>query len=406
MKRWVSIVTAAILASGGSIGQAEPPSGASPAESNVRGAQSPSIGADRSIYFSLKAPDANGVQVAGGDGLGAGPFRMTKGTDGVWSVTIPPAVPGFHYYWFVLDGVSVNDPSSETYFGYNKETSGIEVPEAGADFYAVRDVPHGEVRAKWYFSKITGEWRRALVYTPPDYDKNPKRRYPVLILQHGSGENETGWTRQGRANFILDNLIATGKADPMIIVMDWGYATRAGTAPVAVGPGTPPQNFRIAFSAFEDVVVQDLIPAIDASYRTVPDREHRAMAGLSMGGMQTLFVTLHNLEKFSYIGSFSGPIITGLNARPPDGAQQQPFDTKTAYEGAFADPVAFNKKVKLLWLGVGTAEPAQFRTGIKGAEEALTAAGVHVVYIESAGTAHEWQTWRRALYDFAPRLFR
>ncbi len=145
---------------------------------------------------------------------------MTKGADGTWSVTTPPAVPGFHYYWFVLNGVAVNDPASRSYFGYGKETTAVEVPEAGVDFYDLKDVPHGEVRAKWYRSRITGDWRRAFVYTPPGYDQNPKTRYPVLILQHGSGEDETGWTRQGRAQFILDNLIAAGKARPMIVVMD------------------------------------------------------------------------------------------------------------------------------------------------------------------------------------------
>ena len=184
-----------------------------PAASNVRNAESPAISTDRRITFSLKAPEAANVQLAGGDGLGQGPFAMTKGAEGIWTVTTPPAVPGFHYYWFVLNGVSINDPGSETYFGYGKETSGIEVPESGVNFYAIENVPHGEVRAKWYLSKITGQWRRAMVYTPPDYDRNPGQRYPVLILQHGAGENETGWTKQGKANFILDNLIAAKKAD-------------------------------------------------------------------------------------------------------------------------------------------------------------------------------------------------
>ena len=376
------------------------------ATSNVRGAQSPRIYADRRIIFTLKAPDAKSVQVAGGDGLGKGPFPMTKSADGVWSVTTPPAVPGFHYYWFVLDGVSVNDPGSETYFGYNKETSGIEVPEGGVSFYDVKDVPHGEVRTKWYFSRTTGEWRRAFVYTPPGYDKASTTRYPVLILQHGMGENETGWTKQGRANFILDNLIAEGRAKPMIVVTDCGYATKAGMSAVAAGPGAPARNFQQAFSAFEDVVINDLIPFIDASYSTIPDKQHRAMAGLSMGGMQTLFITLHHLDKFAYIGSFSGPIIASLSAgkQPAGAAQPPPFDTKTAYEGAFADPSAFNKQVKLLWLGAGTEEK-QFHGGIKGAADALKASGVDVVFFESPGTAHEWQTWRRDLHDFAPRLF-
>ena len=183
----------------------------------------------------------------------------------------------------------------------------------------------------------------------------------------------------------------------MLVVMDCGYAAKAGTPVVAAGPGAPPRNFQQAFSAFEDVVINDLIPMIDASFRTIPEKGQRAMAGLSMGGMQTLFITLHHLDKFAYIGSFSGPILTG--AQPPQ------FDTKTAYEGAFANPSAFNRQVKLLWLGAGTDEK-QFHDGIQRAAEALKASGVDVVFFESPGTAHEWQTWRRDLRDFAPRLFR
>jgi enterochelin esterase-like enzyme len=407
MKQLFFAIAVATLVAGPGTAISRAASTAHPATSNVRNASSPSVAADRSITFTLWAPEATSVQLAGGDGLGPGPFPMAKDKDGLWSVTTPPAVPGFHYYWFVLDGVSINDPGSETYFGYGRETSGIEVPDADADFYAVNNVPHGEVRAKWYRSTTTGQWRRALVYTPPDYDKDPNRRYPVLILQHGAGENETGWTRQGRVNFILDNLIAAKKAAPLIIVMDCGYADRPGTAAVAAGPAAPLGNFRVAASVFEDVIIRDLIPNIDTSYRTIPDREHRAMAGLSMGGMQTLFVALHHLDTFSYIGSFSGPMIPGINTASRSAQDTAPpFDTKTEYEGAFADPAAFNNKVKLLWLGAGTAEPAQFRTGIKNAADALTAAGVRVVYVESSQTAHEWQTWRRAIYDFAPRLFR
>src|SRR5438874_10856292 len=173
MNQWAFILTAAILGSGAAIARASEPEAASPAESNVRGAPSPSIGADRTIHFSLKAPEANSVQVAGGDGLGAGPFPMTKGADGVWSVTTPPAVPGFHYYWLVVDGVSVNDPASETYFGYNKPTSGIDIPVKGVDFFEPKDVPHGEVRARWYKSAVTGQVRHAMIYTPPGYDADP-----------------------------------------------------------------------------------------------------------------------------------------------------------------------------------------------------------------------------------------
>jgi enterochelin esterase family protein len=379
---------------------------ATPSATSVPGAVTPAIHADRSITFTLHASEAGGVAVAGGDGLGAGPFPMTKGSDGNWSVTTPPAVPGFHYYWFLLNGVQVNDPASRTYFGYGKETSAVEVPEAGVDFYGLKNVPHGEVRSKWYLSKTTGEWRRAFIYTPPGYDQNPRNRYPVLILQHGSGEDETGWSAQGKAPFILDNLIAAGKAKPMIVVMDRGYASRPG-AVLAEGPNAWIQSVRTAFSAFEDVIVHDLVPMIDASYRTIPDREHRALAGLSMGGMQSLFIGLQHLDLFAYIGSFSGPIVPNLDATDPT-IRNNPaaFDTKTAYGGAFADPAAFNKRVKLFWLGVGTQESDQFKAGIGGAVKALRAAGVRLEYFESNGTAHEWQTWRRDFNDFAPQLFR
>ncbi|HEY2401040.1 MAG TPA: alpha/beta hydrolase-fold protein [Steroidobacteraceae bacterium] len=377
------------------------PAAAATSETTLPGADGPTIQPDRSVTFKLKAPDAHTVQVAGGDGLGAGPFNMTKGADGLWTVTTPPAVPGFHYYWFVLDGVRVSDPASRTYIGYNLETSAVEVPEAGADYYALRDVPHGAVRDQWYFSKLTGRWRHAVVYTPPGYDQNLKSRYPVLYLQHGSGEDETGWTRQGKAQFILDNLLAAGKAHPMIVAMDRGYASQDGGIPK---PETL-QQLRTAFSAFEDVYIHELIPTIDSSYRTIPDREHRAMAGLSMGGMQTMFIALHHTEIFSYIATLSGPTVPDMTGdRPYARAFSDPVDPKTAYEGAFADPAAFNRKIKLLWVGVGAAEPAQFH-GITRAARALQDSGVRVVYFESEGTAHEWQTWRRDLNDLVPRLF-
>lgn len=355
--------------------------GQQPAPSNVRESQTPLVNPDGSIHFTLKAPDAKSVQVAGGDGLGKGPFPLSKGADGIWSVTTAPAVPGFHYYWFIVDGVQMNDPGSETYFGYNRETSGIEVPETGVHFYDIQEVPHGEVRMHWYFSKSTSKWRRSFVYTPPGYDKDAATRYPVLILQHGSGENETSWIKQGRANFILDNLLAGGHASPMIVVMDLGYANKAASAG--------------DYSGFESVIVNDLIPAIDASYRTIADRRHRAMAGLSMGGSQTLFIALRHLDLFSYIGSFSGRVSGG----DPE------FHLKTAYNGVFADSAAFNSKVKLLWFGAGTEEK-QLRDNLKSASETLRQSGINAAFYESPGTAHEWQTWRRDLQEFAPRLFK
>ena len=385
--------------------QASPTS--SPAASNIPGASSPRIYPDRRVSFELSAPDAHSVLVAGGDGLGHGPFPMTKSADGVWRVTLPPVVPGFHYYWFVLDGVAVNDPASETYFGYGKEVSGLEVPDPQGDFYSVKAVPHGQVREKWYWSRVTGAWRRAFVYTPPGYDASPTRRYPLLILQHGYGENETGWTRQGKAQFILDNLIAAGKAKPMIIVMDLGYGNKPGTPALHLGPDTCAKHVGLAFGAFEDVILRDLIPTIDASYRTITDREHRAMAGLSMGGMETLFIALRHQDTFAYIASLSGPILQDPNSSQSLAAAfVAPFDVKTAYGGSFANAPRFNQRVRLLWMGVGTAEPPGIRLGIVAAVKALRGHGVHLVYFVSPGTAHEWQTWRRGLNDLAPRLFR
>ena len=315
--------------------------------------------------------------------------------EGVWSVTTPPLFPGFHYYSLVVDGVAVNDPGSHTFYGTGKDSSGIEVPEIGVDYYSYRDVPHGDVRIHPYFSKITSQWRRCFVYTPPGYDTHARARYPVLYLQHGSGEDETGWIFQGHANLILDNLIAERKAAPMIIVMDNGYASRAGQA----GPagGGPPGRGAGPASAFQDVMIHEIIPMIDSTYRTKTDRQDRAMAGLSMGGNQTLQVTVHNLDKFAYIGGFSGTM---------NGLSTNALDPATAFGGVFKDGDGFNKKVKLLWLGKGTDEPNPFPGAIGAFRAMLDKAGIRYVYFESPGTAHEWLTWRRDLNDFAPRLFR
>ena len=360
-----------------------------PASSNVLNAQYPRIHADGRVTFRLTAPGAQKVQLQPGgadNGLGKGPVDMSRDEKGVWSVTLPSAVPGFHYYWFLVDGLIVNDPGSEAFFGWGRESSGIEVPEPGADYYNARDVPHGDVRLRLYQSKVTGGWRRAYVYTPPGYDADSKTRYPVLYLQHGAGENATSWTKQGRAHLILDNLIASGKAKPMIVVMDTGYATRPGATPV---PG-PTGNPQIP-NAFEDVVVTDLIPTIDAAFRTQAYREHRAMAGLSMGGGQTLQITSKHLDLFGWIGSFSAPL--------------RNFDLKTSMNGVLTDAAAFNKRVRLFWIGSGTGETA-IHDAASQLHTSLEAAGIKHVMFESAGTSHEWQTWRRSLNDFAPRLFR
>jgi len=380
-----------------------------PSTLNVPGAQYPCVHPDRSATFRLVAPDAHKVQVRVGQA-----FDMVKGADGAWTVTTTPLVEGFHYYTLVVDGVTVADPASRTFFGSGWENSGIEIPEAAdVDYYLPKDVPHGQVSQRWYYSKVTGKWRRCNVYTPPDYDTG-KARYPVLYLLHGWGENEEGWHVQGHVDFIMDNLMAAKKTKPMIVVIDNLNAVKPGEdGSIFVGRGFVPQprpaaqtvegrggapvgrggglaNFTGA--TFTEMMVADLMPMIEGRYRALPGRENRAMAGLSMGGMQTFLTAVANLDKFAYIGGFSGSI----------GGRGGAFDPKTSNNGVFADASAFNKKVKLLFLGIGSVEGP----GTKNFSDQLTKAGINNVYFESPGTAHEWLTWRRCLNDFAPRLFR
>ncbi len=372
-----------------------------PATSNVLDAQFPKVDSSSRVQIRFKAPEASKVKL----NFWSGPkMDMDRGSDGYWTATTPPMAPGLHYYTVIVDGAEVSDPGSTAYFGGSKWASAVEVPEGGVDYYQPRDVPHGQVREVWYHSSVTGTWRHAVVYLPPDYDAQTKTRYGVLYLQHGGGEDESGWVRQGKANFILDNLIAAGSAKPMIIVMANGYASRAGyVVPDLTGkPFGSPEFIKVMqerMGAFEDDMTQALIPFIDKSFRTIPDREHRAMAGLSMGGMQTFQVTFDHLDLFSYIGGFSGAanVFAMGNGK---------FDTKTAYQGAMADPAAFAKRVHLLWIGVGTDEPERMKAGLEGLHTALDEGKVQHVFYESPGTNHEWQTWRRDLKDFAPRLFR
>lgn len=398
MKR---IVLACVLLVWPAVSSAQESGDFRPAESNVWGAQYPRVDSTGRVEIRISAPDANKVRV----NFWSGPkLDMVKQADGFWTVTTPPLAPGLHYYTLNLDGAEVTDLGSRAFFGGGKYASAVEVPEPGSTYYSIQDVPHGQVREVWYFSKVTGTWRHALVYTPPGYDEQTSTRYPVLYLQHGGGEDETGWIRQGRANFILDNLIAEGRAKPMIVVMAYGYARRAGQqAPdPAGGPrGTPEWRKAIQemTETFEADVTEALIPFIDSTFRTIPDRDHRAMAGLSMGGMQTFHITLNHLDLFSYIGGFSG--VGG-----PMMLSGRTLDLKTDYNGVFADPSAFARRVRLLWIGVGDKEPERFLTSIRGLHKSLTEAGIPHVYYESEGTDHEWQTWRRSLYDFAPRLFR
>jgi enterochelin esterase family protein len=401
----------ALVLLGGGMCWAQTADDCKPSALNIPEAKYPCVYPDNRATFRVVAPDAQKLSVRMGRG-----FDMTKGPDGVWSVTTTPLVVGFHYYTLQIDGATVADPSTMTFFGSGWQNSGIEIPEPDADasYYQAKDVPHGHVSEQWYFSKVTNKWRRCFVYTPPDYGTNLKARYPVLYLQHGWGEDETGWSTQGHVDYIMDNLIAAKKAKPMLIVMDNLNAVKPGqsaslfaargmvpapgaapaTPPAQPGRGAAPGGRGGGFdlSTFTDMMFTDLIPSIERTYRALPGRENRAMAGLSMGGMQTFTTALNSLDKFAYLGGFSGSC----------GGRGGTFDPKTTCGGAFADPAAFNKKVKVLFLGIGSVEGP----GTKQFSDALTGAGVHNVYFESPGTAHEWLTWRRCLNDFAPRLFR
>jgi enterochelin esterase-like enzyme len=391
----------------------QPPDGCTPSSLNIPGAPYPCVYSDHRVAFRVAAPDARKVQVRLG-----GPHDMERGSDGLWMVTLPPQVVGFHYYSIVVDGAVVADPATRTFFGSGWDNSAIEVPETDADYYSAKDVPHGEVRQRWYYSKVTANWRRCYVYTPPDYDANARTRYPVLYLLHGWGENEQGWHTQGHVDFIMDNLIAEKKAKPMIIVMDNLNAVKPGEdaglyharsiiarktmadVPPPIGAPPRPAAAGVAprpmfppdwFNTFTDMMLTDLIPMVERTYRVAPGRENRAMAGLSMGGMQSFQTALANLDKFAHLGGFSG-----------SSGGRGGLDLKTAHNGAFADPAAFNKKIKMLFLGIGSAEGP----GTKNFSDQLTQAGITNVYFESPGTAHEWLTWRRCLRDFAPRIFK
>ena len=399
---------------------------------NFPGIQYPRIEADSRVTFRFVAPDAKKVQVS----IVNVPFDMVKGDDGAWTYTSAPQPPGYHNYWMLVDGAIVLDPGTQAFIGYGHMCNGFEVPEPGVDWYDLKDVPHGSVVIKNYFAKTTNSWRHIFVYTPPGYDANTTTRYPVFYLQHGGGEDERVWIEMGRTNVILDNLLAAGKVKPMIVVMETSAtggpdaaggrpgvdgAPPAGGAGRGPGPGAGAGAGAAADAgrgrgmpgvggpgggAYGQFMVNDLIPWIDHNFRTLPDKDHRAMAGLSMGGGQTVAITMVNLDKFSHIGLFSGGAAAGGRGRggaapPPEPAQ---LDLKTIYSGAMAVPAEFNKKVKVFYFSCGSVENPD---ALKRHQEQRIAAGITNSYVYiSPGTAHEWQTWRRSLYTFAPLLFR
>ena len=398
--RFIMILLATVITGGTCLAQMEQSAAVEdfkPSSLNQSGKQYPQVNSERRARFRIVAPQAQSVTV----GLG-GRTVLTKDENGVWTGTSRPLDEGFHYYMINIDGAEVPDPGTKYFYGASRWGSGIEVPAHDQDFYALKDVPHGQVRQNLYFSRITNTTRRCFVYTPPDYDKDTNKRYPVLYLQHGMGEDETGWAVQGMANLILDNLIAEKKAIPMIIVIENGYANPAPAAgSPAVGARGRGRGRGSAqgggISAFENVLINEVIPMIDENYRTLADREHRAMAGLSMGANQTIQITMNNLDKFSHIGGFSG------TSNYPSTAE---IDIETFMNGKFKDGQALNKQIKLFWLGLGTKEPNPFPGSVGAFKAMLDKVGMKYVYYESPETAHEWLTWRRDLKEFAQLLFR
>jgi enterochelin esterase-like enzyme len=368
-----------------------------PSSLNQPGQQYPQVNSQRRARFRIVAPQAQSVRV----GLGRGGTTLTKGDDGVWTgTTSGPLDEGFHYYHLTVDGGTFNDPGTLSFYGSTRWESGIEIPAHDEDFYALKDVPHGRVQQVLFPSKFTNS-----IIARPDYDKDPTKRYPVLYLQHGWGENEYAWWNQGRANLIMDNLIAEAKTRPVIVVMTYGLTNEgpgpggrgrrggpgagapgaaAGTnsAPAAGARGGGANPFTGASAAFEKVLVDELIPYIDANFRTLSDQPHRAMAGLSMGGAETHYITLKHLDKFSHIGLFSGGVITTNDvSNTPD----------------------FREKVKVVFASCGSRENPG---NINANHEALVGIGIKNTAYVSPDTAHEFLTWRRSLHEFAPLLFR
>lgn len=338
-----------------------------PSSLNQPGKEYPMVNSQGYARFRVEAPDAKSVVVSLGLG-GSGGTVLQKAEDGSWmGTTVGPMDEGFHYYHLTIDGGVVNDPGALNFYGSCRWESGIEIPAHDQDFYALKNVPHGNVQQILFHSPSTNSERRAFVYTPPTYGKDNKR-YPVLYLQHGWGEDETAWSNQGHANLIMDNLIAEGKIDPFIIVMTYGMTNEIKFG--GLGGFTAKE--------FETVLVDELIPYIDSHFNTIADKEHRAMAGLSMGGMETHTITLRRPEVFSYYGLLSGGVYT-------------------------PQEIADKNQVKLIFLSCGSKEGPD---RIKAAVETLKAAGFNAVSHISEGTAHEFLTWRRGLYTMAPLLFK
>jgi len=379
-----------------------------PASTNQEGKQYPMVNSQRMVRAQISAPEANSVKLD----IGGVKYEMKKDANGVWTGESAPQDEGFHYYQLNIDGASVPDPGSKYYYGASRWGSGIDIPAADEDFYTVKNVPQGSVNEVYYYSSVTQQMRHGYIYLPAEYYANPTKKFPVLYLQHGMGENETGWSAQGKTGIIMDNLIAAGKAQPFIIFMDNGLnARKPGEQPMGFGGPRPggqrPQGgarpaggqrprmsgadfakmARRMGGAFEEVLIKDIIPMVEKNYRVIADADHRAMAGLSMGGMQTHGITLNNPKTFAYVGIFSGGSISA---------------------DELTDVPDFKATNKVLFMSAGGKEKgmAEGEGSVINAAEGLKKIGINAHSYISPETAHEWQTWRRSLYQFAQLLFK
>ncbi len=357
-----------------------------PNVTNQLGKQYPMVNSQGAVRAQLRAPQANSVQLD----IGGRRYEMTKDENGVWTGTSDPQDVGFHYYQLNVDGASVPDPGTIYFFGAGRWGNGIEIPSADMDIWQVKNVPQGAIEEKYYWSKATESMRHCYVYLPAEYQGNPDKKYPVLYLQHGNAENEQGWSAQGHTGQILDNLIAEGKAVPFIVVMDYGQSQNihltgqyapAPQPQQAPGQGQGAGRGNAGPDAFQVVLLTDIIPMVEKEYRVIADAQHRAMAGLSMGGMQTRRITVANPTTFAYVGQFSGGTISVADVQGAEG---------------------FQKTNKLVFMSSGSKENPR----VMEAAEALKGIGINAVGYISEGTAHEWHTWRRSLYQFAQLLFK
>ena len=349
---------------------------------NINANGYPHVLSDNSVEFRIRSNDDLSQMKVSLDPS----CRFERQQDGFWMAHTKPLVPGFHYYWFTIGGIDFSDPASKSYFGCGRMTSAIDIPEAGCDFYNVKDVPHGKVSIVTYYSKVRKAYATMYVYTPASYAEG-NRRYPVLYLQHGGGEDESGWTFQGKTNHILDNLIAEGKANEMIVVMSNGNITVPGA-----GFGYSIEGMR----GFEKELTEEIVPFVDKSFRTITDRKSRALAGLSMGGGQSFFVGLQHTELFSHIGIFSTGVFGGIR-------ETKAFDAEAAMPGLISQHEKFNQALALFYISVGTDDPRLSSTQKAVAD--MRQKGLSITFNSFPGD-HEWQVWRKSLHDFAQQLFR